>query len=52
MFLLSHVFFVSMTSMFLKDIDAHTTLYLPDSHPGHIVFPNALPMANLIYPLS
>lgn len=38
--------------MFLKDIDAHTTLYLPDSHPGHFVSRNALPMPNPIYPLS
>lgn len=45
-------FFVFMTSMSPKDIDAHITLYLSESHPGHSDFANALPMANLIYPLS
>lgn len=44
-------FFLSLTSMFLRDIDAHTTLYLPDSRLGYIVFSNALLVANLIYPL-
>lgn len=43
---------VSLTSMFLTDIDVHTTLYLLGSHPGHIVFPNALPVANPICPFS
>lgn len=47
-----HMFFVLMTSMSPKDIDAHTTLYLSESYPGHFDFANALPMANLIYPLS